>query len=160
MKGIKLNIIINVLYSNMNEYTATLKVSREMENNLQCIPQTQSLALRHISHERTSITTFRIVHHIKNALILSISMIFLLYLFALNIDFIHHSWEGDALADVLLGGQPGDCSFDAETEAAVRHGAVFSQVQVPVIILDIQALLIDSGQESSSSLRTIWRLSV
>jgi len=38
----------------------------------------------------------------------------------LNIDFVRHSWEWDALADVLFAGDPSDGSFDAESEAAVR----------------------------------------
>ena len=71
---------MNILYSPRNEYIATLKVSREMENHLLCIRQTQSPAQRHISDEKSSNAKFRIVHHIKNALILSIFMIFLLYL--------------------------------------------------------------------------------
>ena len=41
--------------------------------------------------------------------------------FALDIDFVHHSREGDALSDVLLACEPGDGAFDAEAEAAVRY---------------------------------------
>ncbi len=75
----------NSLYSAMNENIATLKASRdEMENNLLCTPYTQSPAQTHISDDRTSNPKFRIVHHIKNALILSIAMIFLLNLSASN----------------------------------------------------------------------------
>ncbi len=33
-----------------------------------------------------------------------------------DINFVHHSWEGYALSDVFLSGQPGDGSFDAETD--------------------------------------------
>ena len=36
-----------------------------------------------------------------------------------DINLIHHSGEGDTLADVLLAGDPGDGSLDTETEAAV-----------------------------------------
>ena len=77
----------NILYSPMNEYIATLKASREMQNHLLCTPYTQSVAHKHISDETTSNPKFRIVHHIKNALILSISMIFLPYLSASNNDY-------------------------------------------------------------------------
>ena len=61
-----MNTKINSLYSAMNEYITTLKVSLEMENNLLCIWYAQSPAQRQISDERTSNATFRIVHHIKN----------------------------------------------------------------------------------------------
>ena len=33
-----------------------------------------------------------------------------------DVNFVHHSWEGYALSDVFLGGQPGDGLFDAETD--------------------------------------------
>ena len=33
-----------------------------------------------------------------------------------DVNFVHHSREGHALSDVLLGGQPGNGSFDAETD--------------------------------------------
>ena len=33
-----------------------------------------------------------------------------------DVNFVHHSWEGYALSDVFLGGQPGDGSFDTETD--------------------------------------------
>ena len=36
----------------------------------------------------------------------------------LDIYFVHHSWECDALSDVLFSGQPGDGSFYAEPEYA------------------------------------------
>ncbi len=65
----------------------------------------------------------------------------------LDVNFVHHSWEGYALPDVLLAGQPGDGSFDAESEAAVRHRAVFSQIQVPIVIFDIQVLFVDSRNQ-------------
>jgi len=60
-----------------------------------------------------------------------------------NIDFIHHSGERDALADVLLAREPCDCPFDAEPEAAVRDRAVFSQVQIPIVIFALEPLLLD-----------------
>ena len=62
----------------------------------------------------------------------------------LDIDFVHKSWEGDALSDVLFAGEPGDGTFDAEAEAAVRDGAVFSQIEIPGVIFRIQSLLLDS----------------
>jgi hypothetical protein len=34
----------------------------------------------------------------------------------LDVNLIHHSWGGYALSDVLLGGQPSDGLFDAETD--------------------------------------------
>ncbi len=61
-----MNTMTNSLYSAMNEYIITLKVSLEMENNLLCILYAQSPAQTQISDERNSNTTFRIVHHIKN----------------------------------------------------------------------------------------------
>ncbi len=61
-----------------------------------------------------------------------------------DVHFVHHSWEWDALADVFLSGEPCDSSFDAEAEAAVGDGAVFSQIQVPVVIFNFQALSVDS----------------
>jgi len=39
-------------------------------------------------------------------------------LFHLDINFVHHSWECDALTDVLFSGQRGDGSFYAEPEYA------------------------------------------
>jgi hypothetical protein len=33
-----------------------------------------------------------------------------------DVNFVHHSWEGYALPDVFLGGQPGNGLFDAETD--------------------------------------------
>ncbi len=39
----------------------------------------------------------------------------------LDVDFVHKAGEGDALSDVFFAGEPGDGSFDAEAEAAVRH---------------------------------------
>ena len=33
-----------------------------------------------------------------------------------DVNFVHHSWEGYALSDVFLGGQPGNGSFGAETD--------------------------------------------
>ena len=39
----------------------------------------------------------------------------------LYINLVHHSRECDALSDVLFGGEPGDGTFYAEPEAAVRH---------------------------------------
>jgi hypothetical protein len=39
----------------------------------------------------------------------------------LDIDFVHHSGKGDALADVRLACEPGDGAFDAEAESAMGH---------------------------------------
>ena len=61
-----MNTMTNSLYSAMNEYITTLKVSLEMENNLLCIRYAQSPAQIHINDEKSSNATFRIVHHIKN----------------------------------------------------------------------------------------------
>jgi len=47
------------------------------------------------------------------------------FVFSLDINFVHQSWECDALADILFAGEPGDGSFDAEAKAAMRHRAGF-----------------------------------
>jgi hypothetical protein len=42
-------------------------------------------------------------------------------LFALDINFVHHSWESDALTDVLFSGQPGDGSVARRSALAARR---------------------------------------
>jgi len=50
----------------------------------------------------------------------------------LGADPVDHAREGDGLADVVDAADPGDAAFDAHAEAAVRHRAVFAEIQEPI----------------------------
>jgi len=67
---------------------------------------------------------------------------------ALDVNFVGHSWEWDALSDVLFCGYPCDGSFDSESESAVGDRAVFVEVEVPVVRFGVEALVFDSCEEA------------
>jgi len=52
------------------------------------------------------------------------------------------------LSYVLFSGYPCYGSFDAEPEAAVGNGAVFSQVEIPGVVFFVEALVGDLSEES------------
>ena len=46
---------------------------------------------------------------------------------------VHLTWERDRLPDVRYATDPGDRSFDPQTESRVHERAVFAQVQIPTV---------------------------
>lgn len=62
----------------------TLKVSRGMGNHLLCVRYTKSGVHMNIIVEKINRTPFMIVHHMKNAVSICVSMMFLSYLSASN----------------------------------------------------------------------------
>ncbi|MBW1670596.1 MAG: hypothetical protein JRJ40_04190 [Deltaproteobacteria bacterium] len=69
----------------------TLKVSLGIGNHLLCIRYTKSGANIHIVVQRNNRVPFMIVHHMKNLVSVWISMMFLFYLSASNINILRKS---------------------------------------------------------------------
>lgn len=80
MYGIIFNVMISTLYRPRNEYIAMLNASREIENHLECIRWAKLARQTHISVERSNSAMFIIEHHMKKAVTVSMSMVFLLFL--------------------------------------------------------------------------------
>src|SRR4051812_38099101 len=63
----------------------------------------------------------------------------------LRINPVQETWEGDRLADMMRAGDPGGGPLDAHAEAAVRHRAIAPQVEVPLIVVHVEAVLADAA---------------
>ena len=67
--------------------------------------------------------------------------------FALDVHFVHHSREGDALTDVFFTGDPADGSFDAQAEPAMGDRSVFTQVEIPLVVFGVVPFILDPAEQ-------------
>ena len=54
-----------------------------------------------------------------------------------------NAWEGDGVADVLDAGDELDEALEAKAKAAVRNGAIFAEVEIPLVGLKIEVVFFE-----------------
>ena len=57
---------------------------------------------------------------------------------------VKHARKGDGFADVFQAADPGHAALDSHPETAVRDGAVFPQIDVPLEGFPRQVVLLDA----------------
>src|SRR4051812_6842867 len=60
---------------------------------------------------------------------------------------VHGARERDRFADVMDSADPADGALQAESESGVYEGAVFPEIEVPVVRLDGESFFLDARQQ-------------
>jgi len=66
---------------------------------------------------------------------------------ALRVHAIQHPWEGNRFADVMRTGNPRSRALDPHAEPAMRDAPVATQIDIPLIVIDVQPVFTNAALE-------------